>query len=111
MRRMVLGSEEYPLQGNLIGDKEGIAYFCPTCAELWAKAFLGKTGLGWMVSASPCSKHGRDFSIGGSIIMPLIWWDPFSPRTRAAILDSLCPGLVYHETLMHIEHVLKERKI
>ena len=38
-----------------VGKPDSIAYFCPTCGEVWARVVV--EGCSWHVDPAPCEKH------------------------------------------------------
>jgi hypothetical protein len=103
---MVFRDKEIPLGGNNGGELRGICYVCPTCGELWAKAELAPRGKYMVACNSPCAAHGDRWYIGGSTLLPLVWWDHCTPASLPEILPHLSPELLRYEALMKAEAIL-----
>jgi hypothetical protein len=74
------------------------AFFCPHCADLWARCPVGDyngTDRDWMVWTMACRKHpSRTFSVAGSLY--LAWEKSFS--------DSFPPELLAWELDRHLDY-------
>lgn len=69
------------------------AYFCPVCAELWARCPVA--GSEWMVWTRPCRKHPPQYSsIPGSLWLP--WEKSFN--------DAFTPELLAWELDRHLDY-------
>lgn len=108
MRNLFLRDSSIPIGGNLARGIKGIAFFCPTCGNVWAKAELSPYETRYMVAAnSPCPDHGDPWHIGGCVINPLLWWDKGTPDGKREFLQTLSPELLRYLALRKIEHILK----
>lgn len=69
-----LGSAAIPLtQPTNIGfyPLRSLAYFCPYCADIWARFPIEGDTQEWAVLTHPCRKHpSRPFAIAGSTYAP-----------------------------------------
>lgn len=73
---------------ELLLPPEPVAYFCPHCAEIWARAMVTTTDnvfceaitMPWRVYTVPCRKHpGSMFQVPGSLDLPWVkgWLESF----------------------------------
>jgi hypothetical protein len=108
MRRVVFRNTTFPLGGSKRGGLKGIVYVCPTCGEAWGKLELADSGSYMVACNSPCDLHGDDWHIGGSFLMPLVWWDHTGPKTVRGTLPDLSPEFLRHEALMKAEAILSK---
>lgn len=61
------------IHGTLIAPVP-FAYFCPKCAELWARFPIEGSVKNWQVYHQPCRKHSHDwFSPAGALFLS---WKP-----------------------------------
>lgn len=68
-----------------------LAYFCPTCGEIWGRVMT--EGLEWLPIRSGCSRHPYLDPIGSSFILP---W-----RSNAALAELPAEVLAYEFNLRY----------
>lgn len=90
----------------------GLAYFCPSCGEIWGRVLLGLPR--WDPVSIPCEAHGKSqwgtaFQ-GGSFLYPLIWWDAPNGFSLADQLKFLSPELIRYEAEIRARRILRERE-
>lgn len=115
MRHLVYRSPPNPSGDHFRGNLEGYSYVCPTCGELWGKLIIGAPGRGFMVITARCEEHGTRYSLGGTLISPLLYWgdEPAgNPRVSQLFLEkALTRGSIEflrHEALIRAEALTKE---
>lgn len=102
---------------HFLGKLEGYSYVCPSCGELWGKLLIGPAGGGFMVLTARCEEHGTRYSLGGTLITPLLYWgdEPTgNPRASQLSLEKALARssieFLRHEALIRAEALLKENQ-
>ena len=86
---------------------DSIAYFCPTCGDVWGRIVAGAY---WQLLTVPCEQHvpacvASWYKIPGSILIPMERKDAVGRWGWGAVLEVLPAAVLQRELLIHINHV------
>ncbi len=96
----LLGSTSRVQTWDGVQSTRSLAYFCPTCGEVWGRLVVGK-GDEWVALSAPCAKHPAwRGTVQGSFLRS---WNPHG-------LDELPDELLAYEFDTHWTHIMKEPK-
>ena len=90
-------------------DTASLAYFCPTCGEVWARLPAGAT---WQAITAPCALHAprgvADWNrVPGSVVARSVTKDHTACWEWAATVEYLQPDRRAVELEVHLRHFYK----